>query len=119
LPGYVAGASRLSNGRSGRLGTWLSHHELLAALIVLAVLAAFLIVLAIPVLYDVTFDAFSSGMDRAAKGVFLFGFGILIVGLASGIRIIDIIGGAVMAAVVVGIIVENYLKPRAGETIGG
>jgi hypothetical protein len=108
---YLAGTPRLNNDQYRHLAAWLHGHELVVVLVFLAIMAAFLIVLAIPVLYDLVFNAFSSGMDRAAKGVFVFGFGVLIVGLASGIRVIDIIGGAVMAAVVVGIIVENYLTP--------
>jgi hypothetical protein len=111
LPRYLAGTPRLNNDQYRHLAAWLHDHELVVVLVLLAIMAAFLIVLAIPVVYDVAFNAFSSGMDRAAKGTFLLGFGVLIVGLASGIRIIDIIGGAVMAAVVVGIIVENYLAP--------
>jgi hypothetical protein len=114
---YLAGTPRLSNDQYRHLAAWLHRHELVVVLVILAIMAVFLILLAIPVLYDAVFNAFSSGMDRAAKGTFLFGFGVLIVGLASGIRIIDIIGGAVMAAVIVGIIVENYLtavsRPRA------
>jgi hypothetical protein len=111
LPEYLAGTPRLNSGQSRHLAAWFHGHEVLVVLIILGIMAAFLILLAIPVLYDVFFNAFSSGMDRAARGTFVLGFGILIVGLASGIRIIDIIGGGVMAAVVVGIIVENYLTP--------
>lgn len=109
MPGYLAGTPGITSRQSRHLAAWLSGHELIIALVIAGIMVAFIILLALPVLSSMAFDSFSSGFNRAARGTFLFGFGILIVGLASGVRIIDILGGAVMAAVIVGIIVENYL----------
>lgn len=80
------------------------------------VLAGFVLLLALPVLYDRAFNAFSSGVHRASKGTFFAGMGVLAVGLVAGIRVIDIIGIGVMVAVVVGVIIDQYLiQHRAGS----
>jgi hypothetical protein len=85
-------------------------------IIVLIIMVAFVLLLAIPVLYSYGFDAFSGGVRKASKGTFLAGLAVLIVGLISGVRIIDYAGGGVMAAVIIGIIIDQYLTgllPRA------
>jgi len=115
VPGVLLGAS-VTSRHSLQIGTWLRHHELLVALVVLGVFALFILLLLIPVLSSASYYAFSSGFRKSALGTFAAGFGVLIVGLASGVRIIEIAGGAVMGAVVVGLIVDQYLLR---EPVGG
>jgi hypothetical protein len=116
LPGYLAGASSITGHVSRHAAARITGREILVALIVVVI---YILLLVIPVLYGAGFDSFSRGMSKAARPAFLFGLGVLVVGLVSGVRILDIAGGAIMAAVVVGVIVENYLmtgRCRARET---
>jgi hypothetical protein len=109
LPGYLAGAPGITSRHSLHIAAWLSHHVVLVALIVLGVFAVFILLLVLPVLSSASYYAFSGGFRKSALGTFAAGFGVLIIGLATGVRIIEIAGGGVMAAVVVGIIVDQYL----------
>ena len=78
------------------------------ALIVSVVFAA---LLAAPILGEKLFGLFSKGVERSAKGGFLLGLGVLLVGFVSGTRVLEIAGGAVAGAVVLAVIVDNYLVP--------
>lgn len=113
MPGYLAGAPGIIGPHTRHAATLPIGRIILIGLIVIV---AIVLLLAIPVWWGAGFDSFTRGMSKAARPTFVFGFGVLIVGLASGVRIIDIAGGAVMAAVVLGVIVENYLirDPRPG-----
>jgi hypothetical protein len=106
LPGYLTSSPRITGLGSRHVATHITGREIVIALIII-VFAAGLVV--VPVLWGAAFDSFSSGMSKAAWPSFLTGFGILIVGLATGVRIIVIAGIAFMVAVVVGVIAEKYL----------
>jgi hypothetical protein len=113
VPGHLLGAPGLTSRHQLQIGTWFKHHELLIVLIVLGIFAVFILLLLLPVLSSASYYAFSSGFRKSAWGTFLAGLGVLIVGLASGVRIIEIAGGGIMAAVVIGIIVDQYLRRRS------
>jgi hypothetical protein len=108
LPRYIAGASSITGHLSRHPAFRLTGREII---VVLIVVVACVLILVMPVFWGAGYDTFSRQMDRAAKPVFLVGFGVLVVGLVSGVRILDIAGGAVMGAVVLGKIAEHYLTP--------
>jgi len=112
LPGYLAdppGVTGLHPAHTVHVSAGL------IVLIALIVIVAIVLLLAIPVWWGSGFDSFSKGMSKARRPVFMAGFGVLIVGLATGVRIIEIFGGALMAAVVLGVIAQNYLtRARPG-----
>jgi hypothetical protein len=109
LPGYLAGTP----GVTGPHSVHAVHVSAgLIILIALIVIVAIVLLLAIPVWWGSGFDSFSRGMSKARRPTFVAGFGVLIIGLATGIRIIEIFGGALMAAVVLGVIAQNYLIGR-------
>jgi hypothetical protein len=106
LPGYLAGALSITGHVSRHVAARVTGREILIALIVVVI---YVLLLVVPVLWGAGFDSFSRQVDKAARPTFLFGFGVLVVGLVSGLRILDIAGGAIMFAVVLGVIIENYL----------
>ena len=106
MPGYLASTPGIAANSSRHAAIHITGREILVGLIVVVVAAALVVG---PVLWGAAFDSFSSGMGKAAWPTLLTGFGVVIVGLASGVRIITIAGGALMAAVVVGVIAEKYL----------
>jgi lysylphosphatidylglycerol synthetase-like protein (DUF2156 family) len=106
LPGYLAGTLSITGHQSRHAAARVTGREILIALIVIA---AIVVLLVAPVLWGALFDGFTKGLDKAARPTFLVGLGVLVVGLLSGVQIIEIGGGALMAAIVLGVIVENYL----------
>lgn len=112
MPGYLAGALGLTSRHSLNITAWLSHHVLLAVLVAIGIIVAFLLMLAIPVMSTASYYRFSSSFRRSALPTFLVGFGVLIVGLASSVRIIELAGGGIMATVVIGLIIDQYLTPH-------
>ena len=78
------------------------------ALIVSAVFAA---LLAAPLLGEALFGVFSKSVERGAKGGVLLGLAVLLIGLASGARVLEIAGGALLGAILLAVIVDNYLAP--------
>jgi hypothetical protein len=109
LTGYLAGALSVS-GYLGRHTAWFSVRQVVVALIFIAVLVA---LVAGPLLLDVIGNFFSNGVKKAAPGGFVLGLVVLLIGLASGVRFIIIAGAAVVGAVVLGVIIDNYLTPVA------
>jgi hypothetical protein len=106
LPGYLAGTPGVTGHHSAHAAAFSTGRIVLIALIVIV---AIVLLLAIPVWWGSGFDSFSRGMSKAARPTFVAGFGVLIIGLATGVRIIEIFGGGLMAAVVLGVIAQNYL----------
>jgi hypothetical protein len=105
LAGYLAGALRVP-GYLGRHAAWFSVRQVVVALIFIAVFVA---LLAAPLLWEALCNLFSKGVEKAAPGGFVLGLVILLTGLASGVKVLDIAGGAVLGAVVLGVIIDNYL----------
>ena len=117
MTGYLAGALSVS-GYLGRHAAWFSVRQVVVALIFIAVLVA---LVAGPLLLDVIGNFFSNGVKKAAPGGFVLGLVVLLIGLASGVRFIIIAGAALVGAVVLGVIIDNYLTPVAcrGESRRG
>jgi hypothetical protein len=113
LTGYLAGTLSVPGYLSGYLGrhaAWFSVRQVVVALIVIAVFVAFLVG---PLLLEGLGNLFSKGVKKAAPGGFVLGLVVLLIGLASGVRFIIIAGAAVVGAVVLGVIIDNYLTPVA------
>jgi hypothetical protein len=72
-------------------------------------IAVFIALLAGPILLEFLWDLFSKAVEKTAKGGFLLGLGILLVGLLSGTRILEIAGAVVVGAVLLAVIADNYL----------
>jgi hypothetical protein len=87
---------------------WFSVRQVVVALIFVG---AFIVLLAGPVVGEAILNVLSHGMEKAAPGGFLLGLGILLVGLLSGVQVILIAGGCLTGAVVLGVILNNYLSP--------
>ena len=115
MPGYLAGPPSITGLHSSHSATFSTGRIILIALIVIV---AIVLLLAIPVWWGSGFDSFSRGMSKARRPTFVAGFGVLIVGLATGIPIIEIFGGGLMAAVVLGVIAQNYLIRRHPASCG-
>jgi hypothetical protein len=114
LTGYLAGALSV-HGYLGRHAAWFSVRQVVVALIFIAVLVA---LVAGPLLLEVLGNLFSKGVEKATPGGFVLGLVVLFIGLASGVRFIIIAGACVLGAVVLGVIIDNYLTPVAGAPLG-
>jgi hypothetical protein len=106
MTGILVGTLSTPGHQAGHTATSLTLREVIIGLIVIAVFA---VLLYGPILAGALFDLFSKGVDRAAPGAFFTGLGVLFVGIISGVRDIEIAGAALIGAVVLGYIVENYL----------
>lgn len=106
MPGYLAAASGITGHLSGHAAFRVTGREVIFFVIVMV---GFALMLVIPMVWGEAYDGFSGVMDKAARPTLLFGLGVLIVGLLTGVRIITIAGGAIMGAIVVGWIAEKYL----------
>jgi hypothetical protein len=107
LTGYLAGALSV-HGYLGRHAAWFSVRQVVVALIVVGVLV---VLVTAPLLLDVIGSLFSKGVEKATRGGFVLGLVVLLVGLASGVRFLEIAGGSVLGAVILGVIIDNYLVP--------
>jgi len=105
LTGYLAGTLSVT-GYLGRHAAWFSVRQVVVALILIAVLVALLVG---PLLLEPLGDLFSKGVKKSAPGGFVLGLAVLLIGLASGVRFITIAGAAVLGAIVLGFIIDNYL----------
>ena len=76
-------------------------------------IAVFIALLAGPILLEYLFDLGSKAVEKGAKGGFLLGLGVLAIGLVSGTRVLEIAGGALVGAVVLAVIADNYLTRSA------
>ena len=99
VPGYLS-------GYLGRHAAWFSVRQVVVALIFIAVLVALLVG---PLLLEPLGNLFSKGVKKSAPGGFVLGLAVLLIGLASGVRFITIAGAAVLGAIVLGFIIDNYL----------
>jgi hypothetical protein len=117
LTGYLARALSVS-GYLGRHAAWFSVRQVVVALIFIAVLVA---LVAGPLLLDVLGNFFSKGVEKATPGGFVLGLVVLLTGLASGVRVIIIVGAALLGAVVLGVIIDKYLTrlAPAGHVLRG
>ena len=109
MTGYLARALSVS-GYLGRHAAWFSVRQVVVALIFIAVLVA---LVAGPLLLDVVGKFFSKGVEKATPGGFVLGLVVLLTGLASGVRVIIIVGAALLGAVVLGVIIDKYLTRLA------
>lgn len=110
MTGYLAGTLSVT-GYLGRHAAWFSVRQVVVALIFIAVFVA---LLAGPLLLEVIGNLFSKGVHKATPGGFALGLVVLLIGLASGVKVLEIAGGCVLGAVVLGVIIDNYLAPAAG-----
>lgn len=106
MPHYFAG----SLGARGQLagpfgGALLSGRTVILLLIAGVILVC---VLAVPVLSDIFLSFASAQGAKVAKVTFLTGLCILLLGLVIRIGIVELIGGGLMGAVILGIILDNY-----------
>jgi hypothetical protein len=114
LPPYIAGPVGPPGLLAGHLGS-----TLLSGRFVIVILACGLLlicVLAVPVLTDVFLSFASAQGAKIARGTFLLGLCILLLGLVIQVELVEIVGGALMGVVILGVILENYLAadPAAG-----
>jgi hypothetical protein len=82
-----------------------SGRQIALALLVIAVVS---VVLWIPVLYDQVMDFLSRNASRYMPVTFAAGLGLLLIGLVTGVRILDIVGASMIGALALGFLVENY-----------
>jgi hypothetical protein len=80
-------------------------------------IAVFIALLAGPILLEFLWDLFSKTVEKTAKGGFLLGLGILLVGLLARTRILEIAGAVVVGAVLLAVIADNYLINRTTYAI--
>jgi hypothetical protein len=90
----------------GHAASWFSAHQVIVGLIFIAV---FVLLLAGPLLLEPLNDLFSKGVEKAAPGGFVLGLAVLLIGIFSGVKVLEIAGGSLVGAVVLGVIVDNYL----------
>jgi hypothetical protein len=106
LPGHLAGLMRA-------LGPLAGHFRppsglLLQAIVVGAIVAILLLLTGIPVIFDLLMEVGSKQARRAAPRTFIAGGVILLIGLVLRITVIDLVGGGLMAIVVLAAIMDNY-----------
>ena len=110
MPGQLAGTLSIAASQARHAAPWFS---LRAFVIILIVIAVIVILLAGPVVAGALYEALSRGAERAMPGMFFTGLGVLFVGIIVGVELIDFIGLGLIAAVILGWIIDNYLVPVA------
>jgi hypothetical protein len=113
MPGFLASTISEASAQQAR------HIGIPARLwLYVALFIGFVIfLLVLPVIWGAVSEAASSAAEKAAPGTFFLGLGVLFVGLVAGLEILDIIGASLAGLVIVGVIVDNYLKAPRG--LGG
>jgi hypothetical protein len=95
----------------------LGHHspEVVAAafsrVLVVAIFVCvglFIVLLACSVLGEVLSGFYNTAKEKTAWPTFLIGLGVLLTGIVTAIRILDIVGACLMGVVLLGVILENY-----------
>lgn len=86
----------------------ITGREVVIALIVIVV---WLALVGAPVLYEILTGTFGKIGKKTAPTIFLSGLAVLLVGIGFDLGILDIIGGAMVGSVILGIIAMNYLRP--------
>jgi hypothetical protein len=106
-PGEQGCTMRVSGYASLRFAVpHISGTEIVIGVLVILV---FLSLVAAPVLGEIVGGAFSVGAHKAAPWVFVIGLAVLGIGIGFGLTILDIVGGAMVGSVILGIIAMNYL----------
>jgi hypothetical protein len=85
--------------------------SLRAFVIILIIVAVIIILLAGPVVAGALYEAMSRGAERAMPGMFFTGLFVLFIGIIVGVVTITFIGLGLIAAVILGWIIDNYLSP--------
>ncbi|HTW03886.1 MAG TPA: hypothetical protein VMF87_26550 [Streptosporangiaceae bacterium] len=106
MPGQLAGPLSIAASQARHSAPWFS---LRAFVIILIVIAVLVILLAGPVAAGALYEALSRGAERAMPGMFFTGLGVLFIGIIVGVAIITFIGLGLIAAVILGWIIDNYL----------
>lgn len=106
MPVDLAGTPGVAGQLAGHFGAALLSGR--AVVVVLIAGAIFVIILAVPVLSDVFLSFASAQGAKVAKQTFIAGACILLFGLAIHVEVIDFVGGGLMGAVILGIILDNY-----------
>lgn len=86
-------------------GAMIHGRQIVIMLIVAAVL---FVILWIPVLGDRFYDSVSASAPKVALPVFLIGLGLLGIGFAGHLTVLQIAGGAMAGTVVLAVILDNY-----------
>ena len=60
-------------------------------------------------------DFFSSAAEKAAPTAFFLGLGLLFAGLIFRARVLDIAGACLIGLVLIGVVLDNYLPPKAQD----
>ncbi len=115
MPGYLAGLLSIPGHQYRHAAAWFSVGHVVVVLIVIAVIVG---LLAGPVLAEALLDFLSAGFEKAAPGTFSLGLGILLTGLIAGVQILDIAGACLIGAVLLGVILDNYLPSIRGMNPG-
>lgn len=122
MPGHLAGPIsilgrhfRYEAAGAFRLGPF----KLGPVIVVLIGIVVFVGLLALPVLWDILFGAFTVAASKIAPGTFLLGLGVLLAGLVLGVGIVELVGACLMGAVVLGVIWVNYLMPTRRRSRAG
>jgi hypothetical protein len=115
LPGYLAGPLSIPASQSRHAAHWFSLREFVVVLIVIAVIV---ILLAGPVAAGALYEALSGSWEKAVPGTFFTGLFVLFIGIIVDVRIIDYIGLGLIGAVVIGVIIDNYLAGIRAVVIG-
>jgi hypothetical protein len=116
LPQSPAGILGVTGHQPGHVNFSITGREIVLGLIVIV---AVIILLTVPILWGALSDVACAGIDRATTGMFVLGVGILLVGLISGLRVLDIAGGGMLGAWLLGVIVANYLIRALAATNRG
>jgi hypothetical protein len=82
-----------------------SGRQIVIGLIVLVVLV---ILLVGPVIGENLMNSATAGAARVAPAVFLIGLGILVLGLVAQLGVLEVAGGCLMGAVLLGAILRDY-----------
>jgi hypothetical protein len=106
LPAFLVGPLSIPARPSGHAAHWFSLREFVVVLIVVALI---IILLAGPVAAGALREVASEAGKRAVPGTFFTGLGVFFIGIIVGVRIIDFIGLGLIGAVVLGVILDNYL----------
>jgi hypothetical protein len=115
LPGYLAGTISIPVHQSRHAAAWFSGRQVAAAAIFIG---AVIVILAAPVIVGVLFDFFSTAAEKAAPTAFFLGLGLLFAGLIFRARILDVIGAGLVGLVLIGVILDNYLRSQETMSSG-
>jgi hypothetical protein len=106
LPGQLAGPMGiLSHHARHVVAAFLSGRNIVVGLLIIGVV---IVLLVTPVIGGSAFDSFSAAAEKGAPAIFLVGAGVLVLGLVTGVFLLDAIGLCLIGAVMVGWLLINY-----------